>query len=386
VTRPVLVVGAGLAGAVHARALAEGGRAVRVIDRRRHVAGNAYDEVDVTGVRRHVYGPHLFHTNSPRVAAFLERFAEFVPYEHRVSVALPDGSGFVPLPVNRQTVRRVLGVDAASGDGVRDALAREAVPHAEPRNAAEWLEARIGRRLTDLLYRPYSRKMWGVELEALAASVVRRIPVRHDDESRYFPDHRFQGLPRDGYGDMVLRMLDHPRVRVETGVAFERSMLRASSFCFASVSIDEWFGEVFGPLPYRSLRFHARAALPAEEAGPTAQVNFADDSPFTRRTDWAMLPCHRVRETGRRTVTYEEPCDARDNGGERYYPVPDGDGRNAALHARYRALADREPRVRFVGRCGTYRYLDMDQVVAQSLESARAFLAGRVPERGAAPA
>jgi UDP-galactopyranose mutase len=381
----VLVVGAGFSGAVHARVVAERGYRVDVIDRRPHVAGNAYDEVDETGVRRHAYGPHLFHTNSPRVVAWLRRFAELVSYEHRVSARLPGGA-YVPLPVNRETVCRVFGVDLAPGAPVRDFLASVAVPCARPRNAAEWLHARIGVRLTDLLYRPYTRKMWGRDLEEVDASVVRRVPVRDDDESRYFPGDRFQGLPRDGYADLVRRILDHPAIRVETGVAFERSMLASRAVCFASMPIDEYFGEVLGPLPYRSLRFHHRAVPASEDAGPTAQVNFADDSPFTRRSDWARLPGHVVRDTGRRTLTTEEPCDARDNGGERYYPVPDGDGRNAALHARYRALAAREPRVRFVGRCGTYRYLDMDQVVAQSLESARAWLAGARAAPGAVSA
>ena len=372
----VLVVGAGFAGATHARVLAELGHDVEVVDRRAHVAGNAFDEVDATGVRRHAYGPHLFHTNSPRVMAWLERFAAFVPYEHRVSVRLPDDGGFVPLPVNRETVGRVFGVPLADAAAVRAFLARVVVPHPAPRNAAEWLHARIGVRLTDLLYRPYTKKMWGTDLEHLSASVVRRVPVRHDDESRYFPDDRFQALPRDGYTDLVRRVLDHPSIRVTTGVAFERSMLAGRACCFASLSIDEYFGGVLGPLPYRSLRFHHREVAATEDLGPTAQVNFADASPWTRRSDWARLPGHVVRATGRKTVTLEEPCDARDAAEERFYPVPDGDGRNAALYARYRALAASERNVRFIGRCGTYRYLDMDQVVAQSLKSAEAWAAG----------
>lgn len=384
--RSALVVGAGLAGATHARVLAERGVRVEVVERRPHVAGNAFDEVDATGVRRHAYGPHLFHTNSPRVMDFLARFAVFVPYEHRVTVRRPDGRGFVPLPVNRTTVARVLDVDLPDAEAARAFLATVVVPNASPRNAAEWLHARVGVRLTDLLYRPYSRKMWGVELEALDAAVVRRIPVRHDDEDRYFPDDRFQALPRDGYTDLVTRMLDHPSIRVATGLAYHRSMLAGHDVCFASLSIDAFFDEVHGPLPYRSLRFHHRAAPMAEDVGPTAQVNLADASPFTRVTDWARLPAHVVRATGVRTVTAEEPCDARDNGDERYYPVPDGDGRNAALYARYRALAAREPKVRFVGRCGTYRYLNMDQVVAQSIASAEAWLAGAAPPDAGATA
>lgn len=375
--REVLVVGAGLAGATHARVLAEAGRRVHVVDRRPHVAGNAYDEVDGNGVRRHAYGPHLFHTNSDRVLAWLSRFAEFVPYEHRVTVRLPAGRGFAPLPVGRLTINAVLGLRLADDGEVRDFLARVAVPHAAPANAAEHLHSRIGVELTDVLFRPYTRKMWGTDLEALDAGVVRRVPIRHDDETRYFPTDRHQGLPRDGYAALVGRMLDHPRIRVETGVEFRRSMLAEHAFCFSSMAIDEYFEHVLGPLPYRSIRFHHRTEPADRDLGPTAQVNHADDSPWTRHSDWSLLPGHRLRATGRKTVTVEEPCDYRDNGFERYYPVPDGGGRNAALYAAYRRLAAREPNVRFVGRCGTYRYLDMDQVVGQSLRSAADWLAGK---------
>ena len=156
----VLVVGAGLAGATHARVLAEHGRTVEVIDRRPHVAGNAFDDVDATGVRRHVYGPHLFHTNSPRVMTWLERFSTFVPYQHRVTARLPNGAGFVPVPVNRETVNRVFGLSLAGAEEVRDFLASVSIENSAPTNAAEHLHARIGVRLTDLLFRPYSQKMW----------------------------------------------------------------------------------------------------------------------------------------------------------------------------------------------------------------------------------
>jgi UDP-galactopyranose mutase len=182
--KPILVVGAGFAGATHARVLAEQGLRVHVIDRRLHVAGNAFDEVDETGVRRHAYGPHLFHTNSDRVMAWLERFAAFVPYEHRVTARLPGERGFVPVPVNRTTVNRVFGLSLRDDHEVRDHLARVSVSNDAPRNAAEHLHARIGVELTDLLFRPYTKKMWGLDLENVAAEVVRRIPARHDDEDR----------------------------------------------------------------------------------------------------------------------------------------------------------------------------------------------------------
>ena len=174
----ILVVGAGFAGATYARELAEHGYQVDVIDKRPHVAGNAYDETSDGGVRVHRYGPHLFHTSNANVVQWLMRFGAFVPYEHRVSVALASGA-FVPLPINRQTINTVFDEKL--------------------RNAAEYLASQIGETLTDLFFRPYTRKMWALDLEDMAAAVVRRIPLRHDDEDRYFPDDQFQMLPRDGY-------------------------------------------------------------------------------------------------------------------------------------------------------------------------------------------
>lgn len=371
----ILVVGAGFAGATYARELAEAGWRVDVIDRRPHIAGNAHDAVDATGVRRHEYGPHLFHTSNPRVIAWLRRFAAFVPYEHRVSAFVPRIGGCVPLPVNRTTINRLFGVSLGSPDEVRAFLARMAVPCAEPRDAAQYLHARIGVELTDLLYRPYTRKMWALELEEVAAAVVQRIPIRADDEDRYFPSDAFQALPEGGYTDLIARILDHPLIRASTGVAFARADARGYAACFNSMAIDEYFGQALGPLPYRSIRFHHRAEPSGYALGQTMQVNLTDASIYTRQSDWSRLPGHLVRRTGAKTVTLEEPCADHENGMERYYPVRTRDGRYEALYERYAALAAGEPRMRFIGRCGTYRYLDMDQVINQSLRGAQAWLA-----------
>ena len=371
----ILVVGAGLAGATYARELAEAGYRVEVIDRRPHIAGNAFDMVDETGVRRHVYGPHLFHTSSERVMTWLRRFAEFVPYEHRVSAWLPATGCGVPLPVNRTTVNVVFGQSLRTPEEVRAFLARLALPHQAPRNAAEYLNARIGRELTDLLFRPYSEKMWGMPLEDMAAAVVQRIPIRDDDEDRYFPGDAYQGLPRDGYTELVRRILDHTAIRVTTGVAFSRDMLRDCDFCFSSMAIDEYFDCALGPLPYRSLRFRHRREPMGYRLGETMQVNFTDTSPYTRQDDWSRLPCHVVRAGDTKTVTLEEPCADTDNGMERYYPVKTSDGAPEALYRRYQEIAQGEPKVQFIGRCGTYRYLDMDQVISQSLQGVRGWLA-----------
>lgn len=352
------------------------GYSVDVIDQRPHVAGNAYDEVSTDGVRLHRYGPHLFHTNNKKVVDWLARFAILDRYEHKVQAQLADGR-CVPLPVNRRTISEVFGVTLGNEQHVRDFLAREAEPRTEIRNAADHLIAHIGRTLTDLFFRPYTRKMWALDLEDLDPAVVKRIPLRYDDEDRYFPNDVFQLLPRDGYTRAFEAILDHPAITVKLGQAFEQSMLDAYTHCFNSMPIDEFFGCDEGALPYRSIRFHHTSMLAGYGRGDTSVVNFTDNGPLTRATDWSRLPGHRLRETGRKTITQEEPCDYRDNDLERYYPVKTSDGRYDRIYLRYKARAEQLGGVTFIGRCGTYQYLDMHQVINQSLAGAQAWLRTR---------
>jgi len=372
----VLVVGAGFAGAVYARTLAEHGHAVRVIDRRSHLAGNAYDEVGADGVRVHRYGPHLFHTNNENVVHWLARFGPLDRYEHKVEAQLANDR-CVPLPINRRTINEVFDVSLADATEVRAFLARQAEPRAEIRNAADHLVAHLGSVLTDLFFRPYTRKMWALDLEDLDAAVVKRIPLRDDDEDRYFPNDKFQLLPRAGYTRIFEAIFDHPAITVELEQAFDRAMLPEYAHCFNSMPIDEFFGFDEGALPYRSIRFH-HATAPCEYArGSASVVNFTDAGPRTRETDWSRLPGHHVRDTGFKTVTQEEPCDYKDNSLERYYPVKTSDGRYDAVYRRYKARAALLGEVTFIGRCGTYQYLDMHQVINQSLAGVHAWLRER---------
>lgn len=377
-SRRLLIVGAGFAGAVYARELAENGYRVDVIDRRPHLGGNAYDEVSPTGVRVHRYGPHLFHTNNEQAAIWLARFGAFTPYEHRVVASLPDGR-LTPLPINRRTISEVFSVRLEGDAEVRDFLARQAEPIAHPRNAAEFLASRIGRTLTDLFFRPYTKKMWALDLEDLSAAVVKRIPLRTDDEDRYFPDDRYQMLPRDGYASLFATILDHTGIKVHLNQAFERPMLAKYAHCFNSMAIDEYFDEAFGALPYRSVRFHHRDVPLAYREGVPATLNYTDDGRFTRETDWSRLPDHGLGAHDVKTVTQEEPCDYRDNANERFYPVKTSDGRFEAVYARYKALAKDDERVTFIGRCGTYQYLDMHQVISQSRTGAHAWMRRQAP-------
>jgi len=368
----LLVVGAGFAGAVYARTLAEAGHEVAVIDRRDHIGGNAFDFIDTNGVRVHRYGPHLFHTRSNTVVGWVRRFAQWTPYRHRVRAALPDGR-FVPLPINLDTLATVFGVQLRDESQAAELLARVAVPIATPRNAGEYLRSQLGDLLTDLFFRPFTRKMWGLELEQMDASVVKRIPLRYDRTDAYFPRDRFQALPTDGYTAVFDRVFDHPSISVQLSTPYTPGMERDFAHCFNSMAIDEYFEYHYGELAYRSIRFHHQSVERWDERDWSV-TNFTDAGPQTRETWWHCLPLHLVQESGRRTLTREEPCDFRDNDRERYYPVKTADGTHQTNYRRYLELARRLPNMTFIGRCGTYQYLDMDQVISQSLQGARRWL------------
>jgi UDP-galactopyranose mutase len=368
----ILIVGAGFAGCVHARELAEAGHDVTIIDKRPHIGGNAYDYEDENGVRVHAYGPHLFHTKSQTVIDWIARFGAFVPFEHKVRAQLADGS-LVPLPINLDTVNQVFGTAFTQGSEVEAHLASIARDIPEPRNAAEHLYSKIGSKLTDLFFRPYTKKMWALDLEDMSAAVVKRIPLRTDQLDTYFSADEIQLLPREGYTSLFVNMVAHPRITLRLATAFDAAMLPDYDFCFNAMPIDEYYGYCFGELPYRSIRFHKRTE-PAAAPPPWSVVNFTDDGPFTRETNWDALPCHRLRDTALRSVTKEEPCDYRDNDYERYYPVKTADGRYQAIYEKYKERARSEHHMEFIGRCGTYQYLDMDQVINQSLAGVRRWL------------
>jgi UDP-galactopyranose mutase len=280
------------------------------------------------------------------------------------------------LPVNRDTIATVFDVALTNEAEAASFLRHLAVPMAKPANAGEHLRSKIGDVLTDLFFRPYTRKMWGLELEEMDASVVQRLPIRFDTNDFYFPADRHQALPTDGYTALFEKILAHPAIRIELSADYCHGAEAAYDFCFNSMAIDEFFDYELGELPYRSLRFHHRAVAVWDDQ-PFSVRNYTDTGKFTREVWWHCLPRHLAQETGRRTVTIEEPCDYRDNANERYYPVKTADGRYQALYQEYRGLAEKLPNMAFIGRCGTYQYLDMDQVINQSLAGVRRWLDGR---------
>ncbi|MGE7157508.1 UDP-galactopyranose mutase [Methylorubrum rhodesianum] len=364
----VLVVGAGFAGAVHARVLAENGYKVKVIDRRNHIAGNCFDYVDNVGVRVHKYGPHLFHTSNTKVIDWITRFGEWSHYKHRVVARLESGM-VVPLPVNIHTVNKVFSVDLQTLEEAGAYLETLCDINSGSENAESYLYSTIGRRLTDLFFSPYTEKMWGIPLRSMSPSVVRRVQVRLGWDDHYFPNDHFQALPTRGYTGLFQSIMRHDNISVDLDRSFSDEDRHNYIHTFNSMAIDEYFQYRLGSLPYRSIRFH-HDRISAQQAPSHVTINYTDQSPFTRETWWHNLPDHREQETGQCIRTKEEPCNYVDNSFERYYPIKTADGLNEKLYENYKRAAMNIDNMTFIGRCGTYQYLDMHQVINQSLISA----------------
>lgn len=354
-----LIVGAGFAGSVLAERLArERNARVLVVDRRHHIGGNAFDEYDRSGVLIHRYGPHIFHTNSEQIFAYLGRFTEWRPYEHRV-LASVDGM-LLPIPINLDTVNRLYGLSLTS-DEMEEFLAARAEPVEHIVTAEDMVISRVGRELYEKFFRTYTRKQWGVDPSKLDKSVTARIPTRTNRDDRYFTD-RFQAMPKSGYTAMFRRMLEHDNIEVRLGVDY-RAVRRQVSYrrMIFTGAIDEYFDCRLGKLPYRSLRFEHQA-LETEWHQPVAVVNYPQDRDYTRVTEYKHITGQRHPTT---SITYEYPSAT----GDPYYPVPSET--NQALYRRYDELARTVPGVHFVGRLATYRYYNMDQVVGQALATFR---------------
>lgn len=356
----VLIVGAGFAGATAARVLADAGRRVTVIDKRAHIAGNAFDHRDAHGLLIHQYGPHLFHTNSEKVWAFLSRFTAWRAYEHRV-LAQVDGALY-PIPINRTTVNRLYGL-ALDEAGVAAFFERVREPKEALRTSEDVVLNSVGPDLCDKFFRGYTRKQWGLELGELSAGVAARIPTRCNDDDRYFTD-RFQAMPAEGYTAMFERMLDHPNIALRLGVDYEDVRHRWQPVhTVYSGPVDEFFGHRLGKLPYRSLRFEHLHLADVEQLQPVGTVNYPNDHAYTRITEFK----HLTGEQHRGTSIVRELPQAE---GDPYYPIPAA--ANEALYQRYRELAEQAVNTTFIGRLAQYRYYNMDQVVAAALHACEA--------------
>ncbi len=370
-----LVVGAGFAGSVIAERLAsQAGKRVLLCDRRPHIGGNAYDCYDDAGILIHKYGPHIFHTNSRRVFEYLSQFTRWRPYEHRV-LASVDGK-LLPIPINLDTVNRLYGLNLRSEE-LEAWFAQRAEPRAEIRTSEDVVVSKVGRDLYEKFFRHYTRKQWGLDPSELDASVIARIPVRTNRDDRYFTD-TYQAMPLHGYTRMFERMLDHPNIKLMLNTDYREiaGCIPHRELIYTG-PIDEFFDYRFGKLPYRSLEFRFETH-DSPRVQPVATINYPNEHAYTRVTEFKHLTGQRHHKT---TVVYEYPRAE----GEPYYPVPRRE--NAELYKRYQELADATPGVHFVGRLATYKYYNMDQVVAQAL-TLYARLTGRrgAPSRAPAPA
>lgn len=364
----VLVAGAGLAGAVTARVLAEShGLRVAVVERRGHVGGLCHDAVDAAGVRVPSYGPHYFRTGSPRVRAFLDRFTAWHEVAFRV-VARARGRDW-SFPVNLRTFEQWLGRPSTTAE-MEATLASWRVPCEAPADSEAFVLARAGRPFFELFYEGYTRKQWGREARELRPSACGRVPLRTDRDDRYL-SAPFQAMPADGYTAMFDRILDHPGIRVSLRAdAREAATQVPHRHRVWTGPVDDFFDRAHATLPWRSLRWEREVLASDADVLPAPQVNFPDpDVPWTRLLEPRQLPGPR----GPLTTILREFPEPAGPGRDPFYAVPAADAE--AAHRPYALRAAASAGVTFVGRLATYRNLDMDQVVEDALDAAAAIAA-----------
>lgn len=385
-----LIVGAGFSGAVIARVLAEKGRRVEILEQRPHIGGNMYERTGENGVRSHVYGPHIFHTNSERVFAFLRRFSDFFPYEHRVLGRI-DGK-LVPIPFNFTSLETLF--PAAQAGRLEERLlasypGREKISILDLISSGDAEIRAFGDYVYDRVFVHYTAKQWQQPVSEVDASVINRVPVVLGYDDRYFGD-RIQAMPADGYTALFERMLDHPNIGVTLSCdALTRLSLRDGRIFLDGEELaapvvwtgapDALLGYRFGHLPYRSLEF-VFEQLPVDSFQPAAVVNYPNEEDFTRITESKKLTGQLL--TGRTTILREYPAaysPGAARGGIPYYPVPNA--ANQALYERYREVLREYPGLTLCGRLAEYRYCNMDAAVERALDAAEALAGGAFCEK-----
>jgi UDP-galactopyranose mutase len=349
-----LIVGAGYAGSILAERMARGsGKHVLLVDRRPHIGGNAYDHYNEAGILVHKYGPHIFHTNSKDVFDYLSRFTDWRQYQHKV-LASVDGQ-LVPIPINLDTINRLYGLSLNSFQ-MEEFLASRAERREQIKTSEDVVVSKVGRELYEKFFRGYTRKQWGLDPSELDAQVTARVPTRTNRDDRYFTD-TYQAMPKHGFTRMFENMLDHPNIKIMLNADYRdvKEAIPHREIIYTG-PVDEFFDFRFGKLPYRCLEFkHETLNVPQYQ--PVAVVNYPNDSPFTRITEFKHLTGQEHPKT---SIVFEYPQAE----GDPYYPIPRRE--NAEIYRQYQELAESSG-IHFVGRLATYKYYNMDQVVGQAL-------------------
>ena len=350
-----MIVGAGLAGSVLAERLAKhSNKKILIIDKRNHIAGNTFDFYNEDGILVHKYGPHIFHTNSKDVFEYLSHFTDWRPYEHHV-LASVDGQ-LVPIPINQNTINTLYGLNLSS-EQIQDFYDSKAEKKDVIKTSEDVVINVVGKELYEKFFKHYTIKQWDLDPSQLDASVTARVPTRTNKDGRYFTD-TFQAMPLHGYTNMFTKMLNHPNIHVMLNADYKTVMddVLYDKLIFTG-PIDEYFNNCYGKLPYRSIDFKFQT-LNEENYQAVGTVNYPMSQPYTRITEFKHLTGQKHNKT---SIVFEYPT----ADGDPYYPIPRTE--NNELYNKYKALAALEKNVYFTGRLATYKYYNMDQVVAQSL-------------------
>lgn len=351
-----LIVGAGFAGATCARLLAESGNRVLVVDKRRHIGGNCYDEYNEAGILIHRYGPHIFHTQHKEVWAYVSQFTKWHFYQHKV-LAYVDGQT-VPMPINLDTINTLYGTDYTSHT-VHQFFNEVKEDKDVIANSKDMVVSKVGTELYEKFFKNYTKKQWDRYPEELDKEVTARIPIRYNRDDRYFSD-TYQGMPKEGYTKLFTNVLDHPNIHLLLQCDFKaiKDEISYKKLIYTG-PIDEFFDYKYGALPYRSLDF-IYETFDKEWYQKVGTVNYPNDYDFTRITEFKHLTGQSVRE---KTTIMKEVSTAT---GEPYYPIPQKE--NSALYNKYALLAEALEGVYFTGRLGAYKYANMDKVIYEAME------------------
>jgi UDP-galactopyranose mutase len=365
-TERIAVVGAGFTGAVIAHRLAAAGYELDVFDSRAHVAGNCFTERDpATGVMLHTYGPHIFHTSNERVWRFVRQFDEFIPFTNRVKAV--SGARVYSLPINLFTINQFFDKAFTPAEAERFVTSLGDQSITAPQTFEEQALRFVGRDLYEAFFKGYTLKQWGTDPCNLPASILKRLPIRFNYDDNYYSS-AFQGMPRHGYTYIVEKLLDHANIRLHLRTRVDRGMAADFTHVFYSGPIDGWFGCELGSLGYRTLDFVAERHQGDYQGN--AVINYCD-----RGVPWTRISEHKhfsPWETHEHTVIFKEYSRTCEPGDTPYYPVRLV--KEKELLARYVERACAERRVTFVGRLGTYRYLDMHVAIGEALEVAAEYL------------